>query len=224
MVSRYSGCSSYSVALSRYTATLSNPGLEVSISLEIFTPNLDNSPQAGALQIINLRLVAWHFQSRRAVLSYFQGCVFFAYSWGLFTYGSPFFTYGGGTVSKKYQIQFPAGGRNRKLKRPSRFSTVSKKDQTEFQPSIEETQPNYRKQRRPTVSKKDLAASKQDLPYFQSLGLPGSWTPLQISCWMSGGCLRGESSERSAERSCPRKCFVSIGKSEPPKHVPKINC
>ena len=65
-----------------------------------------------------------------------------------------FFTYGGGTVSKKNQTQFPDRG-NRKQKRPNLISgqggTVSKKDQTDF----------HRKQRRPnrisTVSKKDQA-------------------------------------------------------------------
>ena len=63
-----------------------------------------------------------------------------------------FFTYGGGTVSKKDQTQFPDRG-NRKRKRPNLISgqggTVSKKDQTDF----------HRKQRRPnrisTVSKRD---------------------------------------------------------------------
>ena len=53
-----------------------------------------------------------------------------------------FFTYGGGTVSKKDQTQFPDRG-NRKQKRPNLISgqggTVSKKDQTDF----------HRKQRRP---------------------------------------------------------------------------
>ena len=32
-----------------------------------------------------------------------------------------FFTYGGGTVSKKDQNQFPDGGENRKQKRPNQF-------------------------------------------------------------------------------------------------------
>ena len=47
-----------------------------------------------------------------------------------------FFTYGGGTVSKKDQKQFPdGGGGNRKQKRPNQLGgTVSKKDQTDFQP------------------------------------------------------------------------------------------
>ena len=48
-----------------------------------------------------------------------------------------FFTYGGGTVSKKDQTQFPDGG-NREQKRPNLISglgeTVSKKDQTDFPP------------------------------------------------------------------------------------------
>ena len=47
------------------------------------------------------------------------------------------FTYGGGTVSKEDQTQFPDGG-NRKQKRPNPLSgrgrTVSKKDQTDFPP------------------------------------------------------------------------------------------
>ena len=48
-----------------------------------------------------------------------------------------FFTYGGGTVSKKDQTQFPDGG-NREQKRPNLISgpggTESKKDQSDFPP------------------------------------------------------------------------------------------
>ena len=48
-----------------------------------------------------------------------------------------FFTYGGGTVSKKDQTQFP-DRENRKHKRPNLISgqggTVSKEDQTDFPP------------------------------------------------------------------------------------------
>ena len=58
------------------------------------------------------------------------------------------FTYGGGTVSKKDQTKFPDGGSCKQKrpnlisgrgetvskKRPNLISTVSHKDQTEFQP------------------------------------------------------------------------------------------
>ena len=60
-------------------------------------------------------------------------------------------TNSGGTVSKKAKPNFQTG------------ETVSKKDQTKFQPQVR-TKPIDRKQQRPTVSKKDLPASKKDLP------------------------------------------------------------
>ena len=47
------------------------------------------------------------------------------------------FTYGAGTVSKTDQTQFPDGGGgavSKTKKKTNRFSTVSKKDQTKFQP------------------------------------------------------------------------------------------
>ena len=76
----------------------------------------------------------------RAVCAFFfpgeretNGCVFFTYSWGLFTYGSSFFYLRwGNRKQKRPNPIFWTGGTVSK-KRPNRFSTVSKKDQTKFQ-------------------------------------------------------------------------------------------
>ena len=66
----------------------------------------------------------WFFKVRPI----FKGCVFFTYNWGLFAYG-------GVTVSRKDQTQFP-NRVNRKHKIPNPISgrggTASRKDQTDF--------------------------------------------------------------------------------------------
>ena len=44
------------------------------------------------------------------------------------------------------------------------------KDQAEFQPQAKKIKPIYRKQPRPTISRKHLAVSKQDLPFDFQVG------------------------------------------------------
>ena len=75
------------------------------------------------------------------------------------------FTYSGRTVSKQDQTLFPDRG-NREEKRPNRFSTASKKDQTDVPWYAKNIKPIYRKQQRPDISKKDLTVSTKDLPIF----------------------------------------------------------
>ena len=58
--------------------------------------------------------------SANRVQSLFYGCVFLLTVEVLFPYGSSFFTYGGGAVSRKDQTQFPDGG-NRKQERANQF-------------------------------------------------------------------------------------------------------
>ena len=118
-----------------------------------------------------------------------------------------FFTYGGGTVSKKNQIQFAEGGGNRKqkrpnlipgggnrkLKRPYLISTVSKEDQT----VSKKTKPSHCKPQRPTVSKKDLPVSKKNLPIIflrskigaleKAVAVPGRITQSNIRLKMPKG-------------------------------------
>ena len=67
----------------------------------------------------------------------FYGIRLFAYSWGLFAYNLSFLLTGGGTISRKDQMQFPDRGEpyvektkpifHCKHKRPNRISTVRRK-------------------------------------------------------------------------------------------------
>ena len=73
----------------------------------------------------------------------------------------------------------PISGRGGELqvkKRPNRFPTVSRKDQTLFQPQVNRTKPIVHKQQRPTVSNKDLTVSKNDLLLFKSKTPKFEWT------------------------------------------------
>ena len=55
--------------------------------------------------------------------------------------------------NKKTKSHFRTGG-DCKQKRPNQCSTVSKEDQTKFQPQVKKTKPNYRKRQRPTANEK----------------------------------------------------------------------
>ena len=87
-------------------------------------------------QIGQKNILDWKFHSVLPAW-FFQSDASFLLTVEVFLLTVRLFTYGGGTVSKKDQTQFPDRG-NRKQERPNLISgrgvTVSKKDQTNFQP------------------------------------------------------------------------------------------
>ena len=91
-----------------------------------------------------------------------------------------FFTCGGGTVGNKNTNPISGWGENHKQKRPNPFSTVSTKDQTEFQPkkkprqftvsNKEPTSKNpYCKPKRPTQTETTTANTKNVVLYPKEL-------------------------------------------------------